>query len=132
MTATPLDPGVPGGRSGGRGRHAPRARRRVVLFAGLLLAGAGAALVWRDRSTPDPDSAERLGAPVEMLCRESGRRFRLTRGLVEAELRGRVGQLREDDGVASPYADDRPVARMASEAQWRETIERINREKRGG
>lgn len=132
MTATPLDPGVPGGRSGARGRRMPPARRRVVLFAGLLLAGAGAAWVWRGRSMPDPDSAERLGAPVEMLCRESGKRFRLTRGLVEAELRGRVGQLREIDGVASPYAEDRPVARMASEAQWRETIARINREKRGG
>lgn len=111
-----------------------RSRRRVtrgVLIGVLVVAAAGTTWVWATRPNPNPDSAERLGAPIEMLCRESGKRFSVTRGLVEAELRGRVGLLREEDGVASPFADDRPVARMASDRQWRETIERINREKRG-
>jgi hypothetical protein len=117
----------------GQGDPSPGRARRVLVLAGLLLlAAAGAAWVWVGSTPADPDSAERLGASVEMICTETGTRFSVTRGLVEAELRGRVGLLRESDGVASPFADERPVARMASQRQWRETIERINREKQGG
>ncbi|MCB9846452.1 MAG: hypothetical protein H6811_10765 [Phycisphaeraceae bacterium] len=99
----------------------------------VVLVGAACTLVaWviLRQSREDPYSAARMGEVVRMRCTETGREWDAVRGRIESELMARPGVIAPDQGVGSPFADGRPTGIMVDAAQWRETLDRINAEKR--
>lgn len=102
---------------------------RVAWLAGALVVLSLFA-AWRMWGVgPDTNSAAFLSQMVQMRCEETGATWEERRGVIEAELRGIPGDLGAKARVENP-ATGRATGVMADEAEWRRTIERINREKR--
>ncbi|MFG0314347.1 MAG: hypothetical protein ACF8LL_09205 [Phycisphaerales bacterium] len=88
----------------------------VVLYTRLSGGGGGAY------------SAERMSEMVTIKCVETGEEWEMTRGLMEQQLRRRGTELSPEEGLLNP-STGRPTGFPFDKGEWRETVERINREK---
>ncbi len=112
-------------------RPSTRWSRKKSLVLILILVGVVSVIVLsRIAGDKDPYSRERMSAMIELRCAETQEVWSMTRGRMEAELRGRPGQLDATRGIASPFAEGRPSGFPTKSRIWDETIQRINDEKR--
>lgn len=106
-------------------------RRGLVAKTALAVLGAAAivVLVLNLAGGPDPASVEFQAAKIRIVCSETGEEWTVARGQMERELLMRRGPIDPEVGLPSPANAGRPTGFPADPAVWRDSVERVNREK---
>jgi hypothetical protein len=105
-----------------------RATLMKVALAVLTIAAAGV-LIYNTAGRRDPTSIEFQAGEVLIRCRETGAEWTMVRGDLERHLLMRPGIVDAEVGLPSPENEGKPTGFPVSDRDWRQTVDRINREK---